>query len=228
MSTDHLSPEIKNKEPFQEYFKVSRETLERLVVFESILKKWQGTINLVSPGSLDNVWHRHFADSAQVLSLAPEDARNWVDLGSGAGFPGLVLAILRAGRGLESDQVAHVLIESDQRKAAFMREVARQTGVTVDIIVERIELSSTHDRISSVDIITARALAPMSRLIGLSADLFAKGGLGLFLKGRGVGDEVAFAKSEWRFDFRLVPSVTDPEGRIVVVENVETKAKSKR
>jgi len=224
MTPSRPSVELFNKELFYEYFDVSRETLDRLVVFESILRKWQKTINLVSPASLEQLWHRHFADCAQVLDLAPLDARLWVDLGSGAGFPGLVLAILRSGRGLPGDQVAPILIESDQRKAAFLREVARQTGVVVDIIDRRIELGSTQDRISSADIVSARALAPLNKLLGLSAGLMGKGGRGLFLKGRGVSDEIEIAKRAWRFSCRMVPSITDPLGRIVVIENVEAKA----
>lgn len=218
-------PEIKDKELFYKYFSVSRETLDRFVLYIEILEKWQKTINLVAPATLDQVWHRHFADSAQLLDVVPSDARRWVDLGSGAGFPGLVIAILRAGRGGRADETPLTLIESDQRKAAFLREVARQTGVAVDIIAGRIEFSSTHGRISQADVVSARALAPLPKLLGLAAEFIPAGGQGVFLKGRGIDDEIRAAQRDWRFDCRLVPSRTDPEGRIVIVENLEAIAK---
>lgn len=208
---------IKGPEDFQRHFQVSRETIDRLRLYEDLLKRWQKKINLVAPSTLGDIWHRHFADSAQLLALAPEAARRWVDLGSGAGFPGMVLAILRAGRGGAGDDERHVLIESDQRKAAFLGEIARQTAVPVDIAVMRIELSSTQGRYKSVDVVTARALAPLDRLIGLAEPMFADRTVGLFLKGRDVGQEVEAARTKWRFDCRLQESLTDEEARIAVV-----------
>ncbi len=202
---------------FQKHFGVSSQTLDKLKAYEDLLKRWQRKINLVAPSTLGDVWHRHFADSAQLLAMAPEGARKWVDLGSGAGFPGLVLAILRAGRGGENDAEPVTLIESDQRKAAFLGEIARQVSVPVDIAVMRIELSSTQGRYTSVDVVTARALAPLDRLLGLSAPLFGSGTVGLFLKGREASGEVAAARQAWEFDCDLVGSVTDAEARIAVI-----------
>ncbi len=225
MTASGACTEFSSSSIFSEYFKVSRETVNRLALFEDILRNWQKTINLVAPRTVDQIWHRHFADSAQLLDLAPDGAESWVDLGSGAGFPGLVLAILRAGRGLKTDQKPVMLVESDQRKAAFLREVARQTGVTVDIIEARIEFTSTHDRIGSADVVTARALAPLDKLLGLSVGLLANGGVGLFPKGRDAALEVAGAKRNWRFDCRLELSLTDPDARIVVIENVGARSR---
>ena len=136
-----LLPRISGPEGFGAAFGVSRETLERLEAYAGLLVRWQKTINLVAPSTLPDLWHRHFADSAQLLALAPS-ARNWVDLGSGAGFPGLVLAILLAERG----GARVVLAESDTRKCAFLAEVVRGTGlggsITVEIAKQRIETLS--------------------------------------------------------------------------------------
>jgi len=209
---------IKGPREFQQCFGVSDETLEKLVVYETLLKQWQKKINL------DDIWHRHFADSAQLLALAPRCARKWVDLGSGAGFPGLVLAIMRFGRGGESDQEPHVLIESDQRKAAFLGEIARKTSVAVDIAISRIELSSTQGRYTSVDVVSARALAPLDRLIGLAKPMFGPESVGLFLKGRDVAQEIEAARSKWSFTCELVQSLTESEARIAVVTSPEARS----
>ena len=115
---------VRGPKDFSDAFAVSRETLARLETYEAKLKQWQKTINLVAPSTLDEVWQRHFADSAQLWALAPPAAKHWLDVGSGAGFPGLVLAIL----GAEKKATRHTLVESDSRKAAFLREVARELG----------------------------------------------------------------------------------------------------
>jgi 16S rRNA (guanine527-N7)-methyltransferase len=210
---------IKTAEDFAGYFSVSRETLDRLAVYATLLRQWQKTINLVAPSTLDDIWGRHFADSAQLLALAPAAAKQWVDLGSGAGFPGLVLAIMLAGR--DGAGAAHVsLIESDSRKAAFLREVARTVGVPVDILCERIEKSATQAKVESIDVVTARALAPLPRLLELSAPYFSSATVGLFLKGQDVQAEVEAAHHVWDFTADLAPSVTDRNGRIVVVRGL--------
>ena len=126
---------IKNADDFARHFDVSRETIDKLLTYEALLRQWQKTINLVAESTLDAIWSRHFADSAQLLALAPPVANRWLDLGSGAGFPGLVLAVMLAGR----DGAKVTLVESDTRKAAFLGEVARRTGASVDIRPERIE-----------------------------------------------------------------------------------------
>jgi 16S rRNA (guanine527-N7)-methyltransferase len=207
---------IRGPEDFAARFGVSRETIVKLSTYESLLKQWQRTINLVAASTLGAIWERHFADSAQLLALAPPSAKHWLDLGSGAGFPGLVLAILLAERGGAS----MTLIESDQRKAAFLREVARQTGVPVDILCERIEKAATQ---SKVDVITARALAPLPRLLELAAPYFSQDTVGLFLKGREAQAEVDTALRQWEFSVALYPSQTDDDSRIVAVSALKAK-----
>ncbi|MCV0368496.1 MAG: 16S rRNA (guanine(527)-N(7))-methyltransferase RsmG [Filomicrobium sp.] len=216
---------ISGPEEFIEYFDISRETLELLDSYANTLQHWQKTINLVAPSTLDSVWQRHFADSAQLLKLAPENVTSWVDLGSGAGFPGLVIAILIHGkRGAEAGSIVR-LIESDARKAAFLGEIARRTSVAVDIVPRRIELSSTQANFEPVEVVTARALAPLERLLGLAYRFFNDGTIGLFPKGRDVEREIEAARKDWQFDVRLEQSLTDPEGRIAVIEHLKAKSK---
>lgn len=205
---------------FQEVFGVSRETTERLAAYEALLKTWQRTINLVSPTTIEDAWHRHFADSAQLLNFAPSGARNWLDLGSGAGFPGLVLAILLAERAPEAHMT---LVESDSRKAAFLREVARKTGVAVEIRVERSENTATQAKSQIRDAITARALAPLPKLLGLVLPFFSPQTVAVFPKGREAEVEVGEARRRFDFDSQLVPSLTDAEARIVIVRNLAVK-----
>jgi len=205
---------IAGPEDFERYFSVSRETVEHLRTYASLLSKWQKTINLVAPSTLGDVWSRHFADSAQLLPLAPTGATRWLDLGSGAGFPGMVLAMLLSDH--EGARVA--LVESDSRKAAFLREVARATGAPVDILCERIEKPATQAKVGeSINVVTARALAPLPKLLDLSAPYFSKDTVGLFLKGREAQAEVEAAHQIWDFEAALKPSVTDSSGRIVIV-----------
>lgn len=205
---------IAGPDQFAEAFDVSRETLGRLKLYAQLLEQWQKAVNLVSAKTLPQVWERHFADSAQLYRMAP-DAKRWIDLGSGAGFPGLVVAILMAERG----DCRVTLVESDVRKCAFMREVGRQTRIVVDVVGERIESFSTSGRISetAIDVISARALAPLDRLLELSSALFSRNTLGLFLKGREVRSELEEAQRRWAFDSTVVPSLTDASGQILQV-----------
>lgn len=219
---------ISGPEAFAAAYSVSRETTDRLTAYGDLLRFWQKAVNLVAPSTLDQVWQRHFADSAQLLSLAPPDAATWLDLGSGGGFPGLVLAIMMADK-RESGRQRHVtLVESDTRKAAFLREVVRQTrlsvsSVTVDIVSARIENITTHGRLESIDVITARALASLERLLELSAPLFGARTVGLFLKGREVEQEVEDARRRWTFAVDLVASRTFAEGRVAVVSGLSAR-----
>jgi len=211
-------PNISTPAEFAARFTDSRETLDRLATYEALLRQWQKTINLVAPNTLTDVWHRHFADSAQLLALAPPDALHWTDLGSGAGFPGLVLAILLA----QVRPAARVtLIESDQRKAAFLREVARATRTTVDILCVRIENAPTRDKACQADVVTARALAPLDKLLGLAAPFFGAHTVGIFPKGRAAAREVEAARARWSFGCDLVQSMTDAQARIAVVRGLK-------
>ncbi len=207
---------IDSPEAFADFFGVSRETVDRLVVYEGLLRQWQNAVNLVAPSTLGEVWHRHFADSAQLVALVPPTAKSLVDLGSGGGFPGLVLAIMLADR--PGFRVR--LIESGQRKAAFLAEVSRRVGVPVDILSTRIESDETHASVGRADVVTARALARLDRLLGLAAPLFGPETVGLFLKGREAADEIGEARDAWQFDAELVASVTEATGSVVVIRRL--------
>ena len=198
---------------FARAFNVSRGTLDRLESYARLLTQWQAKINLVAPGTLAEVWHRHFADSAQLVRFAPPDAKTWLDLGSGAGFPGLVVATLLAEKG----PCRVTLCESDTRKAAFLADVKRKLGLAVDIIPARIETDSTHVSVGQVDVVSARALAPLQRLVPLAAPFFHERTVGLFPKGREAEKEIVEAAMTWRFEAELMPSLTDREGRVAVI-----------
>ncbi|MBI2235872.1 MAG: 16S rRNA (guanine(527)-N(7))-methyltransferase RsmG [Magnetospirillum sp.] len=187
---------------------VSRETTERLGAYADLLVKWQARINLVGPDTLPQLWRRHMLDSAQLLALIPPTARRVVDLGSGAGFPGLVLALLGAPD-------VH-LVESDARKCAFLREAARVGGTPVTVINRRIEQVPP----LAADVVTARALAPLARLLEWAAPHLAPGGICLFLKGRGSEDELTQASKDWNITLDRVPSLSDPSGLILYLKEV--------
>ncbi len=185
--------------------------MDALARYEALLRRWQPAVNLVGAASLDDVWHRHFADSAQLIALAP-GAKSWLDLGAGAGFPGLVIAILGAKTG-----ASVTLVESSSRKCAFLSEVARETGVAVEIRNERIESAAMAATVSNFDVVTARGLAPLDKLLRLSAPFFGAHTVGLFLKGKRADLEVEAAKRAWTFHVKLVQSRTDRHARIVEV-----------
>ncbi len=195
---------------------VSRETEERLAVYVDLLLRWQRIKNLVGPSTLDTIWTRHIADSAQLLNLAPE-ARRWVDLGSGAGFPGLVVAIMLQGRaGVSVD-----LIESNERKCAFLREAVRTTGAPARVHMGRID-SVLPKLEMPVDVITSRALAPLPDLLALSETVLNDGALGMFMTGDdsvaalGGSYETGLSRSG-AYEFETAPSKTHPSGRVILV-----------
>ncbi len=198
-------------------FPVTPETEARLVVFADLLLKWQKVINLVSAATLPHLWTRHFADSLQVLAAAPQ-ARIWVDLGSGAGFPGLVTAI-----GLADVPGASVhLIESDQRKCAFLREVSRETGAPALIHMGRIE-DIVPQIGEPIDAVSARALAPLPQLVAYAAKFMEKGALGVFLKGQHVEGELTDSTITSRYDIKMQKSRTSKAGWLLIVEDEVAK-----
>jgi 16S rRNA (guanine527-N7)-methyltransferase len=205
---------------FVRTFGVSRETVDRLQVYADLLGAWQKSINLVAPSTVADVWHRHFADSAQLVTLAPQGPLTWVDLGSGAGFPGLVVAILLAERG----DCRVVLVESDGRKCAFLREVARKTDIrgriAVDIVTERIETAANTIRVGGVDVVSARALAPLERLLGLCHPFFGPSTVALLPKGRELEAELAVARQCWHFVETRTPSLTANESWVLGVRSL--------
>lgn len=179
---------------------VSRETLDKLKAFESLLGKWNARINLVSRSSMGDLWTRHIVDSIQVFRVAPPGAL-WVDLGSGGGFPGLVVAILAAEERLGTKTT---LIESDQRKAAFLRTVVRETGVACLVLSQRIETAEPQQ----ANIVSARALGDLNALLEFSERHLAKGGTALFPKGVTWQKELDAARRRWRFDVDVIESQT--------------------
>lgn len=213
---------ISGPEQFAEAFKVPRETIHRLIRYADLLNEWQKRVNLVSAKTLPHLWDRHFADSAQILRLAP-DAKVWLDLGSGAGFPGLVIAILQANH---ANFRMH-LVEATAKKCAFLAEVARATSAPVEIHCMRIEELSKTATSLKPEIITARALAPLPRLFDLAAPWFGQGARGLFMKGRDAVKEIEAAKRRFNFTCELHPSMTAEESSIVEISGVTKRAKAK-
>jgi 16S rRNA (guanine527-N7)-methyltransferase len=198
---------------------VSAPMLTRLDRFVALLLQWQAKINLIAPATADEIWTRHIADSLQLVVLAP-DAKVWVDLGSGGGFPGLMIAAVLAG---QNGARVH-LIESNGKKAAFLREAARVMELPAVVHPTRIEdfCAGFHER---ADVVTARALSPLTKLLDLAAPLMKTGAKGLFLKGQDVAAELTEAAKYWTIASRLVQSKTNQRGRIVVIHSVARRAK---
>ncbi|MEZ5932937.1 MAG: 16S rRNA (guanine(527)-N(7))-methyltransferase RsmG [Alphaproteobacteria bacterium] len=194
---------------FADLANVSRETLERLTAYLDLIKRWQPAINLVGPATLADAWRRHILDSAQLLPHLPDDLVALYDLGSGAGLPGMVLAIMGQGK-------IH-LVESDQRKAQFLKEVARILDIDIKIHVQRIETLPP----LCATVVTARALAPLPRLLDLAAPLLQPGGHCLFLKGQTLPDELTEARKCWRMQSHSFPSLSEPSASILKLWDIE-------
>ncbi|RUW30793.1 MULTISPECIES: 16S rRNA (guanine(527)-N(7))-methyltransferase RsmG [unclassified Mesorhizobium] len=192
---------------------VSRETFERLQAFEQLFLKWNRSINLAAPSTLDDVWRRHILDSAQLARIAPA-AMRWVDLGSGGGFPGLVLGFLLAERpGASID-----LVESNRKKASFLQSVIGQFDLPARVLARRID--DSYPFVSTPEIVTARALAALPDLLDLSAPWLSKGARALFHKGRDYRAEVEESTHRWAFDLVEHPSMTDPYGIILEITDL--------
>ncbi len=211
MPGEPLTPEA-----FQARLSVSRETQDKFRAYAELLRKWNRAINLVSPTTLDDLWRRHFLDSAQLRDLLPDPPagsiaggpRVILDVGAGAGFPGLVLALLGCGR-------VH-LVESDRRKAEFLREVIRVTGADAELHPQRVETLAPFP----VDVVTCRAFAPLDRILVLTEPFLRprdgeKTPVGLFLKGRRADEELTTAGKMWRLQTERFESETDPEASIL-------------
>ena len=198
-------------------YNVSRETSQRLDILVAELARWQRIKNLVGPDTLAQVWTRHIADSLQLLAIEPQ-ARIWLDLGSGAGFPGLVIAVALAGKGAE----VH-LVESNGRKCAFLRHAARLTGAPARIHEARLE-AVVAGFAGGIEVVTARALAPLTQLLAWTEPLLKTGAVGLFPKGREAQAELTAAAKSWRLDAELIPSRTDPSARIVRISALQEPA----
>lgn len=193
---------------------VSTETRERLRMFESMLKKWNRSVNLISKGTLNHLWERHFEDSAQLLDCAPE-AKRWLDVGSGGGFPGLVLVIMAAERGWEAE---FTLIESSAKKCSFLRCVLFEIGLSADVLETRCENAEPQN----ADAVTARALAPLPKLLAMTTPHVSPHGVLIFPKGRKRQQEVVKARQMWTFDLQEKMSRTDADSAILLIKGAES------
>lgn len=195
---------------------VSRETYEKLCVYVELLEKWQRTTNLVGPKTLSSVWNRHIADSLQLLPMGG-GAKRWIDFGSGAGFPALVVAICGFDEGVNV-----TMVESIGKKAAFLREVARATEVRAEVHCGRIE--EIVEKLSDpYEVVTARALTSLSNLISFSHPLLARGAIALFPKGQDVDIELTEATRSWNIRFDRLVSLTDSTASVLRIFEVEPK-----
>jgi 16S rRNA (guanine527-N7)-methyltransferase len=193
-------------------FDVPRETMECLDAFAALLRQESEQQNLVSKASLNQLWLRHFADSAQLVSFAASAEAAWVDLGSGAGFPGLVVACLHQG--------PVTLVEERRLRAEFLHRAAETLGVQVEIIASKVE----RIMLRSFDVISARAFAPLAKLLDLGTGLSTTKTLWVLPKGRNAETELAALDASWQGDFRIEASVTDPDAGIVIAQGVQRRA----
>ncbi|HEY0469332.1 MAG TPA: 16S rRNA (guanine(527)-N(7))-methyltransferase RsmG [Polyangiaceae bacterium] len=196
---------------------VSRETQRRLETYVDLLLQWQQKTNLIAPSTIPTIWTRHVADSLQLFDLVP-DVRTWVDFGSGGGFPAIPIACALADK---PGSIVH-LIESNGKKSAFLREAVRTTGAPAQVHMERVE-KYVLGPVNSVDVVSARALAPLNVLCNQAFALIERGAIGLFPKGLDVAAELTEAAKYWKINATTVASKTSPDGCIVIVRGLEPK-----
>ena len=194
-------------------FDVSRETYDKLQSFEVALKKWSSSINLISRHTIDDIWHRHIEDSAQIFGLSSHTPSMWTDLGSGGGLPAIVVAILSSEQHPANQTT---MIESDQRKAAFLRSQVRELMLNANVIADRIEAAPPQN----APIVSARALAPLDRLLPLIQRHLAPDGQALLMKGRRWQEEVDNARQGWTFECEAHTSITDPASAILSLKDI--------
>ncbi|WP_340109832.1 16S rRNA (guanine(527)-N(7))-methyltransferase RsmG [Pikeienuella sp. HZG-20] len=198
--------------------RVSRETFERFEVYAQLLARWNKKINLVSAATIKDLWTRHIVDCAQIERLAPSDAKTWVDLGSGAGLPGLLVAAIRH----EAAQPIRMhLIDSDSRKAAFIAEAARAMGISVSIDTNRLGAHETNpQQRETFDVVSARALAPLPRLLEYAEPFIGPSTICLFPKGKARESEIMAATQAFHMNMDEIPSITDGEGAILRIKEL--------
>lgn len=205
---------LDGKEKFLEHFNVSRETIERLEIYEELIRKWNSAINLVAASTVDQIWDRHFLESVQAYDFADANSGKWLDLGSGGGFPGAVVAILAA----EADSTIRMTcIESDIRKCEFLRTVSRSTGIPMQVVSRRIEETPPQE----ASIISARALSSLGKLLQFADRHVAPAGQAVFLKGESWPQEVDNARNDWTFDLETCPSLTNPTSALLKLRNIK-------
>jgi 16S rRNA (guanine527-N7)-methyltransferase len=197
---------------------VPRETIERLEAFETLLREENARQNLVSKGSLDSFWQRHVLDSAQLVRFAPPDARSWLDLGTGAGFPGLLVPLFHPA--------SAILVEARRLRADFLRTAASLLGIAARVEIVASKLEAVPER--KVDVISARAFAPLPKLLALAERFSRSGTVWILPKGLGAKSELDAARSSWQGDFRLEPSLTDADAGIIVASGVHRKTRKRR
>lgn len=202
-------------ENFCKTYNISRETYSRLELYRQSLLEWQQKFNLVSSASLSDAWNRHFADSAQIFDLIPANAKTLLDMGSGAGFPGMVLAIMAEEK---TPYLKVTLAESIAKKTLYLNHVKEVTAANVKILNTRVENIK-----GRFDVITARAVTGLSDLLKYASLLLSHGGICIFPKGKTAEEEIASAKTKWSFDFVSVPSKTSDEGQILIIRNLVEK-----
>ena len=196
---------------------VSDDALARLDKYVALLTQWQSRINLIAPSTVPQLWTRHIADSLQLLRHAP-DARIWIDLGSGAGLPGIPIACALA----QTPGAQVHLVESNGKKAAFLREAVRITGVPAQVHAERIE-NYGESYSGKTDVVTARALAPLNSLLDQALPFMAEGAIGLFLKGQDIEAELTDSSKRWSVEATKAKSVTDPAGCVMIVRSLKRR-----
>ena len=195
------------------WLNVSRETLERLFAYCELIEKWNPAINLISKSGIPEIWDRHIIDSVQLFQQMPAQAGQWCDLGSGGGFPGIVLAIL-AKELRPATQM--ILVEADRRKSVFLAEASRLLDIAVKVKTQRIEELDPQN----ADVLTARALAPLSDLCGFAYRHLKPEGVAIFPKGATAEREIELAQKFWRFDYTMAQSHTDPAALILTVRGI--------
>lgn len=198
---------------------VPRETEAQLARFTELLLAEMPRQNLIAASTTDQLWARHIVDSAQLLALAPDSARRWIDLGAGAGFPGIVVALARS-------DIEMTLVESRRKRIDFLRHVVEQLGVGARVTVagRRLEMLESAEQ----DVISARAFAPLDRLLPLAHRFSHAGTCWLLPKGRSAASELEAVTASWQGRFRIVPSLTDPEAAIITATQVQPKARAQR
>jgi len=202
------------RDPFLAERNVSRETEDRLLAFADLLGKWTRKINLISKSSTSDIWERHILDSVQIYDLAPNTFSLWLDIGSGGGLPGVVVAALAAQFAPDA-RIA--MIESDQRKAAFLRTALRELGLSGDVLADRIDAVPP----MGVGVLSARALAPLDQLLAFAENHLKPGGTAIFPKGKTAEQEIADASTNWLFQMEKHASMTDAEARILVIKDIK-------
>ena len=195
------------------YFNVSRETLDLFCEYEALLSKWNKRINLVSKNSLFDIWERHFLDSGQIINHVEASGKRWVDVGSGAGFPGLVVALLLRDRKIDCDVI---LVEKNLKKVFFLKEVIRKLDLNVKVLNKNIRTIET----LNADILSARAFSELNELIEIAYNHRKENGICLFLKGENYRSELDKTLNYWFFDYDIVNSYSNSSGNIIRVKNI--------